>query len=71
MPITPLVSLYSREIQLSEDHLNMLKRHIADFRKSDLDRRWGIVKICVEWIQAWWHGAAEFDYDEVKKVRSL
>ena len=49
----------------------MLKRHIADFRKSDLDCRWGIVKICVEWIQARWHGAAKFDYDEVKKVRSL
>jgi hypothetical protein len=66
----PPVSHYRCGIRLTVDHLNMLQRHVAEFRKSDLERRVAITRTCVEWIQARWKGHAEFDSKEVEKVCS-
>lgn len=49
----------------------MLQSRVAEFKKSKLEHRLSIVRVCVEWIQARWQGESTFDYPEVEKVCSL
>jgi hypothetical protein len=63
-----LISISRREQALSEDQIDMLQRHVAEFRVAALHRRLAIVKECLSWIQERWHSNTPFNRKKVETV---
>jgi hypothetical protein len=63
-----LISISRREQALTEDHINALQEHVAEFRVAALHGRLAIVKECLDWIQERWHSNAPFNRKKVQTV---
>ncbi|KAF8264606.1 hypothetical protein EI94DRAFT_1805643 [Lactarius quietus] len=53
---------------LTEDQLDMLQKHVSEFRAADLPRRLTIVKDCVTNIQSGWQSEATFNRTKVQTL---
>ncbi|KAF8266975.1 hypothetical protein EI94DRAFT_1802293 [Lactarius quietus] len=53
---------------LTEDQLDMLQKHVSEFRAADLPRRLTIVKDCVTNIQSGWQSEATFNRMKVQTL---
>ena len=68
--ITRLISLFRPEITLTEDQVDMLSKHIPEFRVADQHRRSEIVEERVTWIEERWPGQPNAPFNR-KKVQTV
>ena len=63
-----LIWLYRQDAGLTEDQLDMLQKHVSEFRAADLQCRFKIVSDCIAYIQEGWQSEATFNRKKVQKV---
>lgn len=69
--ITLLISLSRPEIALTEDQVDMLSKHIPEFRVADQHRRSEIIEERVTWIEERQQSNAPFNRKKVQTVSAL
>ncbi|KAF8266489.1 hypothetical protein EI94DRAFT_1803004 [Lactarius quietus] len=57
-----------QDIELTEDQLNMLQKHVSEFQAANLPCRFTIVRDCVTYIQSGWQSEATFNRMKVQML---
>jgi hypothetical protein len=61
---------FSRPLELSKEHVDMLKKRVAEFRSASVSRRLAIVKNCLNTIQKQSGPNNPFNRKKVETVRT-
>lgn len=69
--ITLTISLDRPEYILTEDQVDMLQRHVAEFKSADLQGRSAIITDRVKWIKERCQPCAAFNYKSIRMVSTL